>query len=72
MSIETDWTIDEVRKSIDKLNENVLMIAYQLYVYNAIQQGVEQYANESLISKKLPKTFFSELKNLENAKEQEE
>ncbi len=60
MSIETDWTIDEVRKSIDKLNENLSMIAYQLYISSATKQGLEKYANK--------KTFFSEFKNLENDK----
>jgi len=64
MSEENDWSIDQIRQSIHTLNENLLMIAYQLYVSSATQQGLQQYANE--------KTFFSEFKNLENAKEQEE
>ena len=34
MSLETDGQIYELQKSIDKLNENLSMIAYQLYLSN--------------------------------------
>tara|TARA_Y100000592_G_scaffold8845_1_gene12423 strand:- start:952 stop:1122 length:171 start_codon:yes stop_codon:yes gene_type:complete len=34
MSEETEWAIEDIRKSIHTLNENLLMIAYQLYISN--------------------------------------
>ena len=46
MSTETDQTIfeqcQEIKKSIDNLNENLSMIAYQLYISN--HKGMEEHA----------------------------
>ena len=58
MSEETNRAIDGIRKSINKLNENVLMIAYQLYISNS--KGMEEYATI--------KNFLSDLKILEKEK----
>ncbi len=42
MSAETEWAIEDIRQSIDKLNENLVMIAYQLYISNS--KGMEEFA----------------------------
>tara|TARA_R100000808_G_scaffold24926_1_gene59422 strand:+ start:2003 stop:2179 length:177 start_codon:yes stop_codon:yes gene_type:complete len=42
MSEETEWAIDDIRQSIHTLNENLLMIAYQLYISN--HKGMEEHA----------------------------
>ena len=43
MSAETEWAIEDIRQSIDKLNENLVMIAYQLYISN--HKGMEEYVS---------------------------
>lgn len=42
MSESTEWAIDDIRQSIHILNENLLMIAYQLYISNS--KGIEEHA----------------------------
>ena len=42
MSEVTEWAIEDIRKSIHTLNENLSMIAYQLYISN--HKGTEEYA----------------------------
>lgn len=34
MNEELEWTIEDIRKSIHILNENLSMIAWQLYISN--------------------------------------
>lgn len=59
MSEEKEWAIDDIRQSIHILNENLLMIAYQLYISNS--KGMEEYATI--------KNFLSDLKNINFQKE---
>ena len=44
MSLETNWAIDDIRVSIDTLNENLSMIAWQLYISNNMDADGNQYA----------------------------
>tara|TARA_R100000808_G_scaffold11939_1_gene30177 strand:+ start:1002 stop:1187 length:186 start_codon:yes stop_codon:yes gene_type:complete len=55
MSEETEWAIEDIRQSIHILNENLVMIAYQLYISN--HKGMEEYATI--------KNFLSDLKNIQ-------
>ena len=58
MSEEKEWAIDDIRQSIHILNENLLMIAYQLYIYCITNsKGMEEYATI--------KNFLSDLKNIQ-------
>ena len=55
MNEEIEWTIEDIRKSIHTLNENLTMIAYQLYQSHWI---------ESLDENALLKNFFIEREKL--------
>ena len=44
MSLEILGQIYGVQKSIDKLNENILMIAWQLYISNNMDADKNSYA----------------------------
>ena len=54
MSEETEWAIEDIRKGIHTLNENLSMIAYQLYLSNWTGSSNVTFKN-----------FLGDLKNIQ-------